>query len=435
MLSVESTDIISAVIKCADFKLPEDGRVIDENGNCPYHLVVRSNKKDPIKVTVCTALSQLCPPLDPTVKDRPKKTKKKETEARMAKDYVPKEGKVYKCLLIAEQLFSASCSSVTHHVCTSEEQPLGAGVLIAATAEGNMKEQYGSTEGHIITTDEDLASAKGYYFSVEGDPVGERLIREGHFANIDEHSVSAERHPVSAEGHPFSTEGHHVTANLGHPVVAEEHPVVAEEHPVSAEGHPVVAEGHPVSAEGHPVVAEEHPVVAEEHPVVAEEHPVVAEEHPVVAEEHPVVAEEHPVVAEEHPVVAEEHPVSAEGHPVVAEGHPVSAEEHPVSAEGHPVVAEEHPVSAEDSCVGMLSQDHTREHLQKGMEKLQLIKEISDSTYKVDLFLNAAALFRQANELPLYFHSIKSAAVCLMKLTPPKYREAAQLYEYIGQVC
>ena len=186
MLSVESTDIISAVIKCADFKLPKDGKVIDENGDCPYHLVVKSNKKDPIKVTVCTALSQLCPQLDPTVKDRPKKTKKRETVARMAKDYVPKEGKVYKCLLIADQSFSAR----THHVCSSD---LGAG-----TAQVTVEKQYSSAEGHTFSANEFLPGV------------------EGHPASDKEHSVGAEECPVSADEHLVS---------------AEEHPVSTEEHP------------------------------------------------------------------------------------------------------------------------------------------------------------------------------------------------------------
>ena len=298
LFSVENTDIISAVIKCADFKLPENGSVIDENGDCPYHLVVKSNKKDPIKVTVCTALSQLCPPLDPTVKDRPKKTKKKETQARMAKDYVPKEGKINKCLLIAEQLFSARF----HHVFTSD--------LGADTTKGTVEKQYSSTG-----------------FSAEGHPVS----AEGHPDSVEGHPVSTEGHPVSTEGHPVSAEEHPVSAE-GHPV---RHHVNIEEHPVSTEGYPVGAKGHPVSAQGHPVSTEEHSVSAEGHPVSAEAHSVSAEGHPASAEGHPVSAEGHPVSAKGHPVSAKGHPVSAEGYPVSpvrADGNPV---EHPVSAEGH----------------------------------------------------------------------------------------------------
>ena len=97
-LSVGIADIISAVMKCADFTLPGDGRVIDKNGDCPYHLVVKSKRDDSVKLKVCVALSQLDPPLDPTVSDAC-------INGRQAKEYTGGSNEVYNCLVTAELRF------------------------------------------------------------------------------------------------------------------------------------------------------------------------------------------------------------------------------------------------------------------------------------------------------------------------------------------
>ena len=97
-----STEIISIVVKSADFKLPQDGRVIDDNGDCPYHLVVKSNSDDDIKLKVGIALSELHPPLDPTVKD----TAGKNSKGRQAKEYVQETSEMFKYLITAELRFA-----------------------------------------------------------------------------------------------------------------------------------------------------------------------------------------------------------------------------------------------------------------------------------------------------------------------------------------
>ena len=97
-----STSIISAAAKCSDFELPQDGRVIDDNGDCPYHLVVKSNSDDDIKLKVGIALSELHPPLDPTVKDTAGKNK----TSKQAKQYVGESSEMFKCLIAAELKFA-----------------------------------------------------------------------------------------------------------------------------------------------------------------------------------------------------------------------------------------------------------------------------------------------------------------------------------------
>ena len=72
------------------------------------------------------------------------------------------------------------------------------------------------------------------------------------------------------------------------------------------------------------------------------------------------------------------------------------------------------------------------EYLQKEMQAFKLIQEGEKQSSH---YMNAAVLLLEANELHNDVRFIKNAAVCLMKVIPPKHREAVNLYEEIGEVC
>ena len=111
-LPVGSTDIISALVKCPDFTLPEDGKVVDNNGDCPYHLMVKSNREDSIKLKVGIALSGLDPPLDPTVSN----TTGKDGKGRQAKECAGVSSEVFRCLVTAELKFALAHTSSESHL-------------------------------------------------------------------------------------------------------------------------------------------------------------------------------------------------------------------------------------------------------------------------------------------------------------------------------
>ena len=62
----------------SSYIVPFNGKVTNDTGESPYHLVVKSKASDSHKIKVCTALSSLRPLLDPTVKDN---------KGRQAKEY------------------------------------------------------------------------------------------------------------------------------------------------------------------------------------------------------------------------------------------------------------------------------------------------------------------------------------------------------------
>ena len=92
----------------AGFIIPSNGKVINDTGDSPYHLVVKSKVNDSRKAKVCTALSTLRPLIDPTVKDRTVKKK----EGKQAKEYVTSTNKeLCDILLNAEKAFMLSRAS------------------------------------------------------------------------------------------------------------------------------------------------------------------------------------------------------------------------------------------------------------------------------------------------------------------------------------
>ena len=77
--------------------------MFDERGQCPYHLVAKSQRSMDVKVKVCKALSSLLPLLDPTTLD--KGSKKKKGHGKSAKEYATQGSEIYKCLANAEAAF------------------------------------------------------------------------------------------------------------------------------------------------------------------------------------------------------------------------------------------------------------------------------------------------------------------------------------------
>lgn len=98
-----NTDIFQAVVQSVGFELPNDGKVVDEKGQCPYHLIVKSQHSMEVKVKICNALSSVLPQLDPTTQD--KGPKKKKGHGKSAKEYVTQGSEIYKCLVRAETAF------------------------------------------------------------------------------------------------------------------------------------------------------------------------------------------------------------------------------------------------------------------------------------------------------------------------------------------
>ena len=71
-------------------------------------------------------------------------------------------------------------------------------------------------------------------------------------------------------------------------------------------------------------------------------------------------------------------------------------------------------------------------YLQK---EVQACKFIQDADSERSLYTKAAILLLEADELHHDIRYLSNAAVCLMKTQPPKYLDAAKLYEKLGKVC